>query len=76
MLTQTLQWSDRLHRPWPHFPNPRFRLQSYAFDAARTHTDLVIASSSKVLQGYGKYVVIAVGERSFNGRVRSLQFFS
>ena len=41
----------------------------HAFDAAHTHTDCFIVSGSKVLEGYGKYVVIAVGEKSFNGRI-------
>jgi P-type Ca2+ transporter type 2C len=34
-----------------------------------SHTDCFMVSGSKVLEGYGSYVVIAVGVRSFNGRI-------
>ena len=40
----------------------------HGFDA-NTHTDCFMVSGSKVLEGYGKYVVIAVGQKSFNGRI-------
>ncbi|EJF64840.1 calcium-translocating P-type ATPase [Dichomitus squalens LYAD-421 SS1] len=33
------------------------------------HTDCFMISGSKVQEGYGSYVVIAVGTRSFNGRI-------
>ncbi|ETW83423.1 P-type ATPase [Heterobasidion irregulare TC 32-1] len=33
------------------------------------HTDCFIISGSKVLEGVGSYVVIAVGTKSFNGRI-------
>ncbi|KAF7327877.1 Calcium-transporting ATPase [Mycena kentingensis (nom. inval.)] len=33
------------------------------------HTDCFIVSGSKVLEGVGKYVVVAVGTKSFNGRI-------
>ncbi|CAL1717041.1 unnamed protein product [Somion occarium] len=33
------------------------------------HTDCFMISGSKVLEGYGSYVIIAVGPRSFNGRI-------
>jgi P-type Ca2+ transporter type 2C len=33
------------------------------------HTDCFMVSGSKVLEGYGTYVVIAVGTKSFNGRI-------
>ena len=33
------------------------------------HTDCFVLSGSKVLEGVGKYVVIAVGTKSFNGRI-------
>ncbi|KAI0033537.1 hypothetical protein K488DRAFT_47461, partial [Vararia minispora EC-137] len=33
------------------------------------HTDCFVVSGSKVLEGVGSYVVIAVGTRSFNGRI-------
>lgn len=36
-------------------------------DAA--HTDCFVLSGSKVLEGVGKYVVVAVGTKSFNGRI-------
>ena len=39
----------------------------HAFDAANVHTDCFVVSGSKVLEGYGKYIVIAVGQKSFNG---------
>ena len=41
----------------------------HAFDAPNAHTDCFLISGSKVLEGYGKYVVIAVGQKSFNGRI-------
>lgn len=33
------------------------------------HTDCFMVSGAKVLEGYGSYVVIAVGTKSFNGRI-------
>ena len=39
----------------------------HGFDAASAHTDCFMISGSKVLEGYGKYVVITVGQKSFNG---------
>ena len=33
------------------------------------HTDCFIISGSKILEGVGSYVVIAVGTKSFNGRI-------
>ena len=33
------------------------------------HTDCFIVSGSRVIEGYGSYVVIAVGVKSFNGRI-------
>lgn len=33
------------------------------------HTDCFMISGSKVQEGYGSYVVIAVGTKSFNGRI-------
>ncbi|KZT01381.1 calcium-translocating P-type ATPase [Laetiporus sulphureus 93-53] len=33
------------------------------------HSDCFMVSGSKVLEGYGSYVVIAVGTKSFNGRI-------
>ena len=33
------------------------------------HTDCFVVSGSKVLEGVGSYVVIAVGTKSFNGRI-------
>ena len=41
----------------------------HGFDAANAHTDCFMVSGAKVLEGYGKYVVIAVGQKSFNGRI-------
>ncbi|KAI0342676.1 calcium-translocating P-type ATPase [Trametopsis cervina] len=38
-------------------------------DSQHAHTDCFMVSGSKVLEGYGKYVVIAVGTKSFNGRI-------
>ncbi|KAJ6513357.1 Ca-transporting ATPase [Mycena sanguinolenta] len=32
------------------------------------HTDCFVVSGSKVLEGVGKYIVVAVGTKSFNGR--------
>ncbi|KAH8109562.1 calcium-translocating P-type ATPase [Phellopilus nigrolimitatus] len=34
-----------------------------------SHTDCFVVSGSKVLEGVGSYVVIAVGVKSFNGRI-------
>ncbi|KAF7372025.1 Calcium-transporting ATPase [Mycena venus] len=34
-----------------------------------SHTDCFVVSGSKVLEGVGKYVVIAVGSKSSNGRI-------
>jgi len=33
------------------------------------HTDCFMVSGSKVLEGVGRYVVVAVGTKSFNGRI-------
>lgn len=41
----------------------------HGLDAPHAHTDCFMISGSKVLEGYGKYVVIAVGQKSFNGRI-------
>ena len=38
------------------------------------HTDCFMISGSKVLEGYGSYVVIAVGTKSFNGRIMMGRF--
>jgi Ca2+-transporting ATPase len=34
-----------------------------------THTGCFVVSGSKVLEGVGSYVVVAVGTESFNGRI-------
>jgi len=53
----------------------RFREQArregastHGFNVPNTRTDCFVVSGSKILDGHGKYVVIAVGQRSFNGR--------
>jgi Ca2+-transporting ATPase len=33
------------------------------------HADCFMVSGSKVLEGVGRYVVVAVGTKSFNGRI-------
>ena len=38
-------------------------------DGPGSHTDCFLVSGSKVLEGVGTYVVIAVGTKSFNGRI-------
>jgi Ca2+-transporting ATPase len=38
-------------------------------DAGTGHTDCFMISGGKILEGYGSYVVIAVGQKSFNGRI-------
>ncbi|TFK40151.1 Ca-transporting ATPase [Crucibulum laeve] len=38
-------------------------------DPSSGHTDCFIVSGSKVLEGVGRYVVVAVGTKSFNGRI-------
>jgi Ca2+-transporting ATPase len=35
----------------------------------QAHTDCFVVSGSKVLEGVGSYVVVAVGTKSFNGRI-------
>ena len=47
----------------------------HMFDAANAHTDCFMVSGSKVLEGYGKYIVIAIGQKSFNGRIMMGTFF-
>lgn len=37
--------------------------------ADMSHTDCFVVSGSKVLEGVGKYVIVAVGTKSFNGRI-------
>ncbi|KAG8787244.1 hypothetical protein FRC15_009643 [Serendipita sp. 397] len=52
-------------------------IKKFSFDDAwaehqakgKTKKDCYILSGSKVLEGAGSYVVVAVGERSFNGRI-------
>lgn len=39
----------------------------HGFDATHAHTDCFMVSGSKVLEGYGRYVVMAVGQKSFFG---------
>lgn len=39
------------------------------------HTDCFMISGSKVLEGVGRYVVVAVGTKSFNGRIMMGLFF-
>lgn len=34
-----------------------------------SHTDCFVVSGSKIMEGVGSYVVIAVGKRSFSGRI-------
>ena len=41
-----------------------------------SHTDCFVISGSKVLEGVGQYVVVAVGTNSFNGRIRMGKNFS
>ena len=41
----------------------------HAFDTPNAHTDCFMVSGAKVLEGYGKYVVIAVGQKSSNGHI-------
>ena len=40
------------------------------------HTDCFIVSGSKVLEGVGLYVVVAVGTMSFNGRIMKGSFIA
>lgn len=41
----------------------------HSFNVSSAHTDCFIISGSKVLEGYGKYFVITIGQESFNGRI-------
>lgn len=45
-------------------------------DASHGHTDCFMISGSKILEGVGKYVVVAVGTKSFNGRIMMGSFAS
>jgi Ca2+-transporting ATPase len=56
----------------------RRRVQSYRVESDNNShniqlddggTDCFVVSGSKVLEGVGRYVVVAVGEKSFNGRI-------
>lgn len=38
-------------------------------DSENPHFDCFVLSGSKVLEGVGRYVVVAVGTESFNGRI-------
>jgi P-type Ca2+ transporter type 2C len=38
-------------------------------DSERAHKDCFIISGTKVLEGFGKYVIVAVGIKSFHGRI-------
>ena len=42
----------------------------HGLDAVNTHIDCFMVSGSKVLEGHGKYIVIAVGQKGFNGRIK------
>ena len=42
---------------------------THGFNVSNAHADCFVVSGSKVLGGHGKYVVIAVGRKSFNSRV-------
>lgn len=47
---------------------PEEALEDWRVDR-ETKKDPFIISGSKVLEGVGQYVVIAVGQKSFNGRI-------
>lgn len=40
------------------------------------HTGCFVVSGSKVREGVGSYVVVAIGTKSFNGRIMMGQLFS
>ena len=63
-----------LHRESPGDAK-RKGVNSHAFGAPNAHTNCFMVSGSKVLEGYGKYVAIAVGEKSFNGRIMMGTYF-
>jgi len=44
-------------------------------DRGEAKKDPFIISGSKVTEGVGSYIVIAVGEKSFNGRIMMGVFF-
>jgi Cation transport ATPase len=48
-------------------------------ESSPSHTDCFVVSGSKVLEGVGSYVVVAVGTKSFNGRImmgsQTISFF-
>jgi magnesium-transporting ATPase (P-type) len=43
--------------------------ENKGMEASGGHTDCFVVSGSKVLEGVGSYVVVAVGTKSFNGRI-------
>lgn len=45
------------------------KAQEQGKDPNTLHCDCFMVSGSKVLEGVGKYVVVAVGTKSFNGRI-------
>lgn len=45
------------------------KAQSQGKDPHTLHIDCFMISGSKVLEGVGKYVIVAVGQKSFNGRI-------
>jgi Ca2+-transporting ATPase len=44
-------------------------------DPHTLHVDCFMVSGSKVLEGVGKYVIVAVGTKSFNGRIMMGPYF-
>ncbi|TCD63338.1 hypothetical protein EIP91_005657 [Steccherinum ochraceum] len=57
------------HRVWKRAQESSGDDPSKAYDEEMKHTDCFMVSGSKVQEGYGSYVVIAVGTKSFNGRI-------
>lgn len=41
----------------------------HGFDAPNAYTDYFMISGAKVLKSYGMYVVVATGQKGFNGRI-------
>ncbi|TFK60946.1 hypothetical protein BDN72DRAFT_937594 [Pluteus cervinus] len=45
------------------------RQKALSDPGADAHIDCFVVSGSKVLEGVGRYVIVAVGQKSFNGRI-------
>lgn len=62
--------SDAIRKvPYAEVMELRLQAEAAGKDPEAGHTDCFVISGSKVLEGVGKYVIVAVGTKSFNGRI-------